>query len=68
MSNGPALTAYDYFKFGHDTAAISSVTKITEDEALKQLSRERSAMLGIPDPYQEPVRNVPRHLVSFAGR
>lgn len=68
MSNGPALTAYDYFKFGHDTAAIASIMKTTEAEALKQLSRQRSAMLCLPDPYQEPVRNVPRQLVRFAGR
>lgn len=43
MSKWHPLTAYDYFKIGHDTAAIAQIMKITEAEALEQLSRERSA-------------------------
>lgn len=68
MSNGSPLTAYDYFKIGHDTVTIAHIMKITEAEALYQLSRARSAALGLQDPYSTPSRQMPRQLVSYAGR
>lgn len=51
MSNGPALTAYDYFKFGHDTMAIAAIMKISEAEALSRVNVERSQFINRMNPY-----------------
>lgn len=53
MSNGPALTAYDYFKFGHDTYDIARIMKISEAKALKEITKQRSITLGLPYPYSK---------------
>lgn len=47
------LTAHQLFKIGHGTDSISSILGITEAEALEQVSSQRSAMLGLPDPHTE---------------
>jgi hypothetical protein len=46
-------TALQLFQIGHDTESISSILNIPEPEALKRLSVERSAMLGLPNPYSD---------------
>ena len=51
MSNGPELTAYDYFRFGHDTMAIAEIMKISEAEALERVNVERSRFINRMDPY-----------------
>lgn len=59
MSNGPALTAYDYFRFGHDTLAIAAIMKISEAEALSRVNVERSRVINRMDPYVRRSEIVP---------
>ncbi len=61
------LTAYDLVRIGHDTLSISSILSISEAEALKQLSRERSARLGRRNPF---ITRSEEHAerVAYAGR
>lgn len=47
---------------GRNTAEIASVHEITEAQALKRISLERSKRLGLPSPYE------PRASVSQATR
>lgn len=70
MAKTKPLTALDYFRAGHDTMSIKSILKITEAEALEQLSRERSALLGRPDPYRSvsPSARGPSGLIAYAGQ
>lgn len=44
-------TALDLFRIGHDTADIARILQITEAKALELVSKQRSAMLGLPHPY-----------------
>lgn len=69
------FSALTLFRNGHDTAAIASILQISEAQALQQLSRERSAHLGRPDPYSINSRpavagSAPRQTrrVAYAGR
>lgn len=54
MSNGKNPTALDYFRAGRDTADIAIILGLTEAEALKAVNLQRSAALGLSDPYQQP--------------
>lgn len=64
------LSAYQLFKFGHDTLSIASILGITEAEALEQVSSQRSALLGLPDPHAVSpvsiriVRSLSQHIQS----
>ena len=63
------VSALQLFRDGFDTIAISDFLRITEAEALKQLSRERSAELGVSDPYDHSHRNLsvrvgPDHIIQ----
>jgi hypothetical protein len=69
------LSALQLFRLGRDTATIANILRISEAQALEQLSRERSAALGRPDPYSTNlvpvVREVPLSRsgrVAYAGR
>ena len=68
------LSAHKLFRCGHDTESIAAILNISEPEALKQLSRERSARLGRADPYEKSspaVREANQGrqaLVAYAGR
>lgn len=44
-------SAFDLWRIGNDTADIARILKITEAKALEQVSKQRSAMLGLPIPY-----------------
>ncbi len=52
------MTALELFRSGKDTLEISEILKITEAEALEQLSRERSASLGEPSCFGHGVVNL----------
>ena len=52
-------TALDLFRVGHDTVEIARILKITEASALKQVSSQRSAMLGLPSPYAPKAESGP---------
>jgi hypothetical protein len=63
-------TALDLFRNGADTVQIALYFRITEARALEQLSRERSAALGIPDPYKSHSPGQvawPSGRVAYAG-
>ena len=47
----PVPTADSLFRLGHDTIEIAEILGCTEAEALKRLSIERSARLGLERPY-----------------
>lgn len=72
MATKHPLTALQLFRFGHDTLAIANILNTTEAMALEQLSRERSAVLGRPDPYNHPIEPPlvpwPSGRVAYAGR
>lgn len=61
------LTAYDLFRIGHDTLSISSILSISEAEALKQVSSQRSARLGRRDPFITRAEERAER-VAYAGR
>lgn len=44
-------SALDLWGVGNDTAEIARILKITEAKALEQVSKQRSAKLGLPIPY-----------------
>ena len=44
-------TALDLFRIGHGTADIARILQISEAKALELVSKQRSAMLGLPHPY-----------------
>lgn len=52
------MTALELFRAGKDTLAIARILKITEAEALEQLSRQRSADLGLKHPYRHHEPNL----------
>ena len=60
-------TAYDLFERGFYTLEIAAYFKITEAEALKQVSSQRSAKLGLPSPYQSNSTAWPAGRVAYAG-
>jgi hypothetical protein len=60
-------TAYDLFECGFDTLEIAVCLKITEAEALKQVSSQRSAKLGLPSPYEFKTASWPSGRVAYAG-
>lgn len=65
-----AVTALDLFRNGSDTVDIALYFRITEAQALEQLSRERSSRLGIPDPYKSHSPGQvawPSGRVAYAG-
>lgn len=67
------LSALQLFRLGRDTATIASILQISEVEALQQVSSQRSAALGQPDPYNSypAVREANpgrQALVAYAGR
>ena len=68
------LTALELFRAGYCTAAISNILKISEAEALEQVSSQRSAALHLPSPYHpkpKPKRKPigwPAGRVSYAGQ
>lgn len=64
-------TALELFRAGHDTIEIKNILRITESEALAQVSSQRAASLGIPDPYKSHsprVASWPSGRVAYAGR
>lgn len=67
---GVPLTAYELFRAGHDTMSIKTILRITEAEALEQVSSQRCASLGIPDPYKSHSPGQvawPSGRVAYAG-
>lgn len=69
------LSALQLFRLGRDTATIASILQISEAEALQQVSSQRSAALGQPDPYTSNSLPAVREanqgrqaLVAYAGR
>lgn len=66
MTYREPMTALQLFRHGHDTASIASILKVFEQEALQQVSSQRSALLGLCDPYQ---RQEPRPAsrIPYAG-
>lgn len=75
MAHGPQpLTALQLFRGGLDTDDIRRILKISEAEALQQLTRQRGALLGLPDPYSNSrpasAGSAPRQTrrVAYAGR
>lgn len=64
-------TARELFLSGYDTAEIASYFRITEANALEQVSSQRSAALGIPDPYKSHSPGQvawPSGRIAYAGR
>lgn len=64
-----AARALDLFRMGWDTFDIAKGTKRTEAEVFEEMSIQRSAEMGRPDPYAHlltekpclnPYRNSPR--------
>lgn len=55
-----APTADSLFRLGHDTAEIAAILGCDEPEALKRLSVERSARLGLDRPYEPDTRRPGR--------
>ena len=72
MTYRSSIAAYDLFRAGGlDTADIARILKITEASALEQITRQRSAKLGLSDPYERqsvPVGERASAKVPFAGR
>ncbi len=62
-----ALTALHLFRAGRDTADIANILRISEAEALKQVSSQRSAQLGLDDPYTG-IPSWPKGRVPYAGK
>ncbi len=69
------LSVLRLFAAGYDTSDIAKFYGISEAQAHEQLSRERSAALGLPDPYPKnslpAVREAhrwPSGRVAYAGR
>lgn len=66
------LTALELFRAGNDTMQIAARLSIPEEEALEQVSSQRSADLRLPSPY--PVHpdakptGWPKGKVAYAGR
>lgn len=46
------MTPLELFRAGSDTAQIARIFSISEAQALRLVSSERSAKLGLPDPHQ----------------
>ncbi|MGV1869743.1 hypothetical protein [Agrobacterium rosae] len=46
-------SALDLFRIDFDTCSIAAYFQITEAEAEKRLTLERSAARGLPDPYRQ---------------
>lgn len=46
------MNALALFRSGHDTEQISRILRISEAEALKQVTSQRSAQLGKSSPYR----------------
>lgn len=74
-SHRQPISALQLFRLGRDTATIATILQISEAQALEQLSRERSAALGLPDPYStnsfpamREVHSAPSGRVAYAGR
>ena len=64
-------TALELFRSGYGTDEIASYLRITEAQALERVCSERSASLGIPDPYKSHSPHVaswPSGRVAYAGR
>lgn len=55
-----APTADSLFRLGHDTAEIAAILGCNEPEALKRLSIERSARLGLDRPYEPDTKRPGR--------
>lgn len=71
MAVRSSIAAYDLFRAGRDTADIAYLLNITEAEALEQVSKQRSAKLGLSDPYERqsaPVGDRASAKVPFAGK
>jgi len=66
--HAPSVPALTLFRNGHDTAAIAKILKITEPQALKQVSSQRSAALGLSDPYPVPTTPWPQGQIAYQGR
>lgn len=66
------LTALELFHAGNDTMQIAARLWIPEEEALEQVSSQRSAALRLPSPY--PIHpdakptGWPKGKVAYAGR
>ena len=67
MSYRHPLSVLTLFRSGLDTTDIANHLHITEAEALEQLSRERSALLGRGSPYVQPEKPVSAPLHRYAG-
>lgn len=52
------MNALQLFRAGNDTAQISLILRISEAEALKQVSQQRSAQLGKSSPYTRDRTNL----------
>lgn len=74
MARTKPLTALDYFRAGKNTADIARFLRISEAEALEQVSSQRSAALHLPSPYHpkpKPKRKPigwPAGRVAYAGQ
>lgn len=68
------LTALQLFRGGLDTNQIAATLRISEADALEALTLQRSASLGLPDPYElsfPAMREAHRGRfgrVAYAGR
>ena len=44
----------EIFRAGYDAFQVKTIKRISEPMALKLITLERSAALGLPNPYQSP--------------
>lgn len=65
--NRTRLSAASMFLMGYDTLQIEKHLEITEAQALKRISLERSKRLGLPSPYVKPSTAGPLPLVGSGG-
>lgn len=47
------MTALEMFRAGYDTEEIAAILRVTEAQALRLVTQQRSAERGLSDPYPE---------------
>ena len=52
LRSGNAASARELFRLGWDTIKIAEYWRISEAEALRRITLERSNMLRLPNPYE----------------
>lgn len=67
MTYREPLSVLMLFRSGMDTADIANHLKISEASALERLTKERSASLGKPNPFDPPKEPARHKLLPFAG-